>query len=138
MQTHFKFKNSKIPIEITFKEAYKLLPKYEIHILGLLVDNNIVTTLQTILTDDLKVLGLWYEFIKDHTTGSFEDLVDELTAEDFKSFKEALWAAIVNFTDPQLRPALVKGREEVEREIAKTLKNLKFSNQSLDTVDEQV
>ena len=134
---HFKFKNDKIPIEITFKEAFKLLPKYNIHILGLLVDNNIVNTLQTIITDDLKMLGLWYEFVKNHTTLTFDDAVDELTAEDFKSFRDGLWNAIVNFTDPQLRPALVKGREEVEREIAKTLKNLKFSSQSLDTVDEQ-
>lgn len=136
MQT-FKFKESKIPLEITFKEAYKLLPKYDIKILGLLVEDNIATTLQTIITDDLKMLGLWYEFIKDHTAGTFEDLVDELTPGDFKSFKETLWTAIVNFTDPQLRPALVKGREEVEKELAKTLKNLKFSGKSLDTVDEQ-
>lgn len=136
MQT-FKFKESKIPLEITFKEAYKLLPKYDIKILGLLVEDNIATTLQTIITDDLKMLSLWYEFIKDHTAGTFEDLVDELTPGDFKSFKETLWTAIVNFTDPQLRPALVKGREEVERELAKTLKNLKFSGKSLDTVDEQ-
>jgi hypothetical protein len=134
---HFKFKNEKIPLEIRFKEAYKLLPKYEIHILGLLVEDNVVKTLTTILTDDLKMLGLWYEFIKDHQAGSFEDLIDELSVEDFKSFKETLWSSIVNFTDPQLRPALVRGREEVERELTKTLKNLKFSSQSSDTVEGQ-
>jgi len=133
---HFTFKQEKIPLTISFKEAYKLLPKYDIHILGLLVDNNITTTLSTILTDDLKMLGLWYEFMKDHTARPFEDLIDDLSAQDFKSFKDAFWSAIVNFTDPQLRPALVKGREEVERELAKTLRNLKFSDTSSGTVDE--
>jgi hypothetical protein len=103
----------------------------------LLVDENITKTLGTILTDELSMLRLWYYYVKDHYTESFEDLIEDLEPSDFKSFKETLWNAIVNFTDPQLRPALIKGREEVERQLAKTLKNLKFKEQSSDTVEEQ-
>lgn len=136
MQSHFKFKGDKIPLEIRFIDAYKLLPKYGIHILGLLVEENIVKTMTTMLTDELQILGLWYEYVKDRNVGSFEELLEDLTPEDFKSFKEGLWTAIINFTDPQLRTALIKGREELERQLAKTLKNMKFSEQSSDTVDE--
>jgi hypothetical protein len=81
-------------------------------------------------------MGLWWEFMKDHVSGTFEENLSDLTPEDFTSFKEALWTAIINFTNPRLRPALVKGREEVERELTKALKNMKFSERSSDTVEE--
>jgi hypothetical protein len=137
MQHSFTFKGSKIPLEVNFGKAFKVFPEYGLHILGLLVDENITKTLSTILTDDLSMLKLWFYYVKDHHTESFENLIDDLEAPDFKSFKDTLWTAIVNFTDPQLRPALIKGREEVERQLAKTLKNLKLKEQSSDTVEEQ-
>jgi hypothetical protein len=132
----YTFRKEKYPLAINFGDAYSLLPKYGIHVLSLLVDDNIAKTLTTILTDDLKVMGLWWEFMKDHVSGTFEENLSDLTPEDFTSFKEALWTAIINFTNPRLRPALVKGREEVERELTKALKNMKFSERSSDTVEE--
>lgn len=136
MQHSFTFKGSKIPLDVDFGKAHKVFPKHGLHILGLLVDENINKTLLTILTDDLQMLNLWYHYVKDLYPSDFEELIDDLTTVDFKSFKDALWAAIVNFTDPQLRAALIKGREEIERQLAKTFRNLKLKEPSSDTVDE--
>jgi len=115
----------KINIVITFRDAINIYPKRGLPILNILSDNNAQETLQTVMLNDQKMLDLWYYYLQENNIDE-DKALDELTRENFMEFKKEVWEAIVNFSEPQMRGALIEMKKMFNEEITKALQPKNF------------
>jgi hypothetical protein len=130
----YKIKEHNVPIDITFREALTVLPKRGINILNLLDQDNAASTLQVLLMNDEKMLDLWQYYVN-NAGHDAEKLLDDLTPENFRSFKKELWEAVVNFSDPQVQGGLRQMKKMLEEEIAKAFQPQNLKKQFLATAE---
>lgn len=125
----------KIPITITFRDALTIYPNRGLKILNILDSNNAQETLQTLLLNDEIMLDLWKHYIAENNIDEDEAL-DALDRDNFQKFKNEVWNAVVNFSDPQMQGALREIKKLLEQELANQLQPKNLRKSFSDTVEE--
>lgn len=121
-------------IEIEIPQAFLFKSEFGINLLKMFEDENINTIAVTLALDDEKIIEIWWWFISKklgNDPSTRAQAIDNLTRESLSQFKDAFWAAIVNFSDPAIKEALI----DLKRRLPGLLK--KQMNQSLDEFDNQ-
>ncbi len=106
-QAEFTFKNKKIPVVFTVGKAISFKTLFDINLLNLFESNNLDMFGITIALNDEKMVDIWWHFVEEHFSNR-EECIEELTRDKLTEFKEAFWAAVVNFTDPAGKPILLE------------------------------
>jgi hypothetical protein len=116
---YFQFKDKKIPIQLTWKDATKFHSDYEFNITKLFLDPELTEKMMMrLLVDGEFVLKLCYYFLEQHKV-SYEEMLDTLPSPaHLEEFREAFWAATVNFSSPQLRGILVESWKELKKSLS--------------------
>ena len=70
-----------------------------------------------ILTNEKVMVELFHYYVKGHCS-TMENMLEKLTPETMTEFREVFWNEVVNFTNPQMRPALQKTVEMIKKELA--------------------
>lgn len=97
-------------IKIDLKTQYLLTDKFDFNILKMFFDDNLTREmmLKLLLDTEFCLKLLWF-FIEKKVEYSHDDMLDHVgTADGLDEFKEAVWAAIVNFSSKLTRPALIE------------------------------
>lgn len=118
----YNFDGVDFPIVITMSSAYKLEADYNICLLQLFENNNLDRVVQELSVNDKVALDLWWEFV----STKFQDrseCIDKLTRDSLTKFKEAFWAAIVNFSDPNVKPILLELKKRLPGLLKKSVLN---------------
>lgn len=102
----FVFDNITFPISITIGKAYDLKSKHGFNLLKLFEEDNLDRLILDITFNDELCIELWWEIISTKFSDR-ENAVNKLTRDDLTKFKEAYWAAIVNFSDPAGKQTLL-------------------------------
>lgn len=93
------FDDIKFEIEITISEAYRLKSEFEINLLNMFEGNNLDHLATNLTLNDELAIELWWDTIKSkYTSEDRIKCIDKLSRESLDNFKEAYWAAIVNFS----------------------------------------
>ena len=133
--TVYRFMDTDHPIIIEIPQAFMLKTEFGINLLKMFEGDNINTLSVTLALDDEKIIEIWWWFISKKLGDSAdirERAIDKLTRKSLTDFKEALWAAIVNFSDPAIKQALL----DLKRRLPELLR--KQVNNSLDELDKEV
>ena len=124
-----KFNGIDIPIKITYKSAWFELPELGIDILNIFDGEK---TIMNILTNEKVMVELFYYYAKSHCS-TIEDMLGNLTSEVMTEFREVFWNEVVNFTNPQMRPALQETMTMLKKHLASPEKILELaSSESLE------
>ena len=124
MSSVLKFNGSEIPIEITYKSAWFELPELGIDLLTIFDGEK---TLMNILTNEKVMIEVLYHFSKKHFS-TLENMIDKLTPEVMHDFREVFWDEVVNFTNPQMRPALQETMTMLKKHLASPEKILELAS----------
>lgn len=108
----YVFNDVQFEIELTVKEAFRLKTEQGINLLKLFEGNNLDEFSMMLSFDDEKVIDLWWDVICSKFSDR-EACVDKLTRDDLTKFKEAYWAAVVNFSDPAAKPILLEVKKRL-------------------------
>ncbi len=111
-QAEFTFKNKKIPVTFTVGKAISFKADFNINLLNLFEDNNLDLFGVTVALNDEKMIDVWWHFVSEHFKDR-EECINELTRDKLTEFKEAFWAAVVNFTDPAGKPILLELKKQL-------------------------
>jgi hypothetical protein len=126
----FEFAGTKYKIEISPMMAYKDLPdRFNINLLKMFADaQSNESAMQDIIMDDNNMLHLMFYFLeKNGTKLTFEDMLnamENLTILD--EFRDAFWAAIINFSPPLKKGIIRETWEQIKKEMKnpESIKNL--------------
>ena len=120
------------PIRIVWKDARFIAAEYDYNILKLFIDEEMTNkVMMALLVDNELVINLCWYFLRDKVEYTQDDLLEYLpTPAHFEEFREAMWAAIVNFSSPQLRGVLVEGWKQTKRQLKALKKELETSTPS--------
>jgi hypothetical protein len=116
-----KFKGNEIPIRISWKDAMFTFKDMGLNLLKLFEDGS---ALYTIMADDEVMVELWYHYVSKHTT-TLESAIEDVDEDFMHEFKEAFWEAVLDFTNPQMRPMLLENRKLIMQELASPGESLK-------------
>lgn len=129
----YEFMGHQHPISIEIPQAFLFKSEFGINLLKLFEGDTLNTLSVTLALDDEKVIDIWWWFIS-KKLGNSDDIreqaIDKLTRKSLSEFKEALWAAIVNFSDPAIKGALL----DLQRRLPGLLR--KQVNNSLNELEE--
>ena len=131
----YRFMDTDHPIIIEIPQAFLFKTEFGMNLLKMFEGDNINTISVTLALDDEKIIEIWWWFISKKLGDSNdvrERAIDNLTRKSLSEFKECLWAAIVNFSDPAIKQALL----DLKRRLPELLR--KQVNQSLDELDREV
>ena len=134
MTSTVKFNGVDIPIKITYKSAWFDLPELGIDILNIFDGEK---TIMNILTSEKVMVEVFYYFAKNHCS-TIENMLENLTPETMNEFREVFWNEVVNFTNPQMRPALQKTVEMIKKELASPERILKVALSELSEEQELI
>lgn len=111
----YKFQEMEFPIVIDIPQAFTLKADFDVNLFNMFEGNNLDNiTIQLSLNDE-KIIEIWWWFVSKKLADRGK-AIDNLTRDSLTSFKECLWNAIVNFSDPAAR--------EMLRELKKRLPEL--------------
>lgn len=129
----FRYRETEVPVEITWKDALGKLDDLGVDVLSILDENN--TVIQTIMLNNKVMVKVWYYYVHLETADDFETALEYLTSEDLERFKDKFWEAVVLFSPPLVRGQL----QEIWREAKKQLRSQgrKSMNTSSDSLPEQ-
>lgn len=115
----FEFGGSTIPLTITLKEVYAIREKFDFNILKLFIeDENAAHQIQRLALDDEFAIDVCWYLLESKLPYSKEKFIENITDMTvIEQFREAFWAAIVNFSSPLKRSALVQFWKEMKKEI---------------------
>lgn len=129
---HFMGIEHQIVIEIP--QAFLFKQEFGINLLKMFEGDNINTLSVTLALDDEKIIDIWWWFISKKVGDdpeTREKCIDKLTRKSLSEFKECLWAAIVNFSDPAIKQALLDLKMRLPGLLRKQI------NQSLDELSQE-
>lgn len=133
----FEFNKKRYEVRITMKEAYGVLKtKFDLNIISMFASEaQMQAAMINLILDDEKTMQLMYFFIERATPAiTFDDMVnlmEDLSILD--SFRNAFWAAIVNFSSP-LKKETLRGmwellkKEMQDPDLAKRMLDESFLN----------
>ena len=121
MVRSIKYRGADVPIRITYKAAMFDLKDLGMNILGIFEDHTAITNM---LINDEVMVKVWYYFVSPHAS-SLENAVEDLTSELMNEFREVFWEEVLNFTNPQMRPALREFMKMIKEELASPESNLR-------------
>jgi len=124
MSSTVKFNGIDIPIKITYKSAWFELPELGIDILNIFDGEK---TIMNILTNEKVMVELFYYYAKGHCS-TIDDMLEKLTPEVMGEFREVFWNEVVNFTNPQMRPALQETMTMLKKHLASPEKILELAS----------
>lgn len=110
-QASFEFDGKKIPIELDVKMVMgDLAKKFDLRILSMFTDDTIVeAAMRKLVFHDEETLKLMHYFIEKQTSMSYDSMCNKMTNLDIlDEFREAFWAAVVNFSGPLKKQALLE------------------------------
>lgn len=116
----FTFDEKKVPVRITVPMAMTELPKlFDIKIIGMFAsDEQVIAAMRELVLDDDKALRLMHFFIEKHTSMSFESMIEKMKNLDVvDEFREAFWAAVVNFSGPLKKQIILDMWTEFKKEL---------------------
>lgn len=130
----FTFHDKAYPIIINWSSAYNVLPeKFDINILKLFVnEEETQKTISNLLNDDDLALRLCWFYLEPHVSFDWEkflQLLDE-ELEAVENFREAFWAAVVNFSSPQKKGVLLEMWKIMKREMKQLSLESQISSKS--------
>jgi len=130
----FTFHEKAYPIIINWSSAYNVLPeKFDINILKLFVnEEETQKTISNLLNDDDLALRLCWFYLEPHVSfdwDKFLQLLDE-ELEAIENFREAFWAAVVNFSSPQKKGVLLEMWKIMKREMRQLSLESQISSKS--------
>lgn len=108
----YKYNGTEFPIEIKVGKAIDWKHKFGINLLNLFEEENLEAFAQLMSLNDEKMIEVWWEVVSTKFSDR-EKQIDELTRDDLTAFKEALWAAIVNFSDRDAKPVLLEFKKQL-------------------------
>lgn len=111
-KAEFTFKNKKIPVAFTVGKAISFKNDFDINLLNLFEGNNLDQFGIMVALNDEKMIEVWWHFVEEHFSDR-EECINELTRDKLTEFKEAFWAAVVNFTDPAGKPILLELKKQL-------------------------
>ena len=77
------------------------------------------------------MLKVWYHYVSPYCE-SFESSLDDITPEMLNEFRDKFWSAVVNFTNPSMRKALMEFKKMILKELQSVDVKLKeVSSESL-------
>jgi hypothetical protein len=119
-------------IRIDLKTQYQLVDKFDFNILKLFLDEQLTReTMLKLLIDTEFAIELCWFFIEKKVDYNKETMLEYLdSAAGLDEFKEAVWAAIVNFSSPLIRKMLVEMWGQLKHELKTFNLDLETSTQS--------
>jgi len=116
-------------IKIDFKTAYVLTEKFDFPILKLFIDEQLTQQMMMkLLLDTQYTIDLCWYFLENKVTFGKQALFEYITdAASLEPFREAMWAAVVNFSSPLIRGMLM----DMWTTSKKELKRLKVDSEIL-------
>lgn len=129
----YKFEQMEFPIVIEIPQAFTLKAEFGINLLNMFEGNNLDDlTIQLNLNDE-KILDLWWWFLSKKLSNR-EQAIDNLTRDSLTQFKECLWAAIVNFSDPAAKQMLIELKRRLpallKKQVSKAMDELESETNS--------
>lgn len=118
---HFEWRKKEYPIKITYLDSIKVLPdKFGISLTRIFTDGNAAAeTMQALILDDEKTLGLAWHYIEPLTDTTYDEFLETITGKDLERFREDFWAAVVNFSGPLKRNLLQEMWNQFKRDLKK-------------------
>jgi hypothetical protein len=127
----YVFNNVTFPIEIKVSDAFRIKADHGINLLQMFEGDNLDKLSLTLTFNDEKVIDIWWDYVSTKFTDR-EKCIDLLTRDDLTKFKEAFWAAIINFSDQAGKKTLLLLKKQlpalVERQVLQNIDDL-LSNQ---------
>lgn len=118
----YEFDGIKFNIEITMASAFKLEADHKISLLQIFEGNNLDILAQQISVNDKTALDLWWDFVGTKFQDR-EECINKLTRDSLTKFKEAFWAAVINFSDPNVKPILLELKKRLPGLLKKSVLN---------------
>ena len=112
--------NNKIHvIKIDLKTQYQLIEKFDFSTLKLFLDDQLTRQVMIkLLLDTEFCLALLWFFIEKKVDYSRDTMLDYVgNAEGLEEFREAIWAAVVNFSSRLIRPTLMEMWKQLKHEM---------------------
>ena len=120
----FEFQGQQYTIEINYWESTKVLPEYGIFLGTMFTDEEAAAkTMQNLGLDDEAALRLAWKYVEPTTSMSEETFYKTMNGEQLDKFREAFWAAVVNFSGALKKNLLVELWSEFKKELKKASKN---------------
>jgi len=116
----FTFDGKRIPIVINMKMVVgELNKKFNLNVLGMFASDILVEqTMRELVFEDEKTLQLMHFFLEKEVTISYDSMLNKMENLDvLDEFREAFWAAIVNFSGPLKKQALLEIWQIFKREL---------------------
>lgn len=127
------FDGIKFEIKIEIPDAFRIKVDHGINLLNLFEGENLETVSLKLTLDDEKAIELWWDYVGTKFTDR-EDCINKLTRDSLTKFKEAFWAAVVNFSDPAGRPVLLELKKRLpgllKQQVINNLSQLENSQQN--------
>ena len=123
----YTFMGKEYPIVIEIPQAFTFKAEFGVNLLKIFEGDNMNELTVTLALDDEKIIEIWWWFIgkkMGSDAQARENAIDKLTRESLNEFKEALWAAIVNFSDPAMKPALIELKQRLPELLKKQISRL--------------
>lgn len=120
-QAVFELAGKRYQVQITMSDAYKELPKrFGLELLKMFAnEEKCQETMQELIFDEDKTLHLMHMYIERQngmmTFDTMLEQLENLTVLD--SFRDAFWAAIVNFSGPLKKQVLIQIWEQFKKEL---------------------
>ncbi len=122
MTSKIRFKESDIPIKISYKQAMYDFKDMGLNLLAIFGEES--SAVQTIMLDDEIMVQVWFSYVKKHHAGTLESALEELTPELMNDFREKFWNEVINFMPPLTRPSLNLFMEKMKEEMTSPEKRL--------------
>lgn len=117
----FKVGNKEYPIKILMKDAATVYPeRFDIKLLSMFEGENLDTLMTRMFMGDDLALTLMTYYVETDLT--YDQLLDIVTTQDVKQFKDAWWLALQDFFDPLRREFLKDLLAEIQGVLKKKLK----------------
>lgn len=111
MDPTFTFDGKKITVRITMPMVLgDLTKRFNLNLLTMFADDSMVEqAMRHLVFHDEETLQLMHFFIEKETTMSYQAMLERMTNLDvLDEFREAFWAAVVNFSGPLKKQALME------------------------------
>jgi len=136
----FKIGEQIFTVKLNWMLGYKIADKFDWNIITLFMDEQKTekAMMRLIMDNEFTINLLWF-FIEDKFQGDKEKLYEKLeTAAALDPFREAVWAAVVLFSSPQLKEILVQSWGRLKKDLRRfDLDSVISTNSSLDASQEE-
>lgn len=127
----FELNKQRYPVKLTMKDVLGVLQDYELDLFSIFAsEETMQNAMMNLLLNDQMALDLMYLFIerknKELTKDQVLELMEDMSILD--NFREAFWAAVVNFSSP-LKKELLRGIWET---LKKELRDKNFARRMLE------